>query len=90
MGQNPSYDDLATFFASYAEFSVLYDAEAMSYYGGSNSSPDVFPPQLRNATVVITSLVSCGHLPTSDDLEIIGVVAGGGDLIFDALARTQI
>jgi hypothetical protein len=39
---------------------------------------------------MITALMALGHLPTSDDLEIIGVVAGGGDLIFDALARTQI
>lgn len=34
---------------------------------------------------MIAALVACGHLPTSDDLEFIGMVTGGVDLIFDAL-----
>jgi hypothetical protein len=33
---------------------------------------------------MITDLVARSHLPTSDDLEFIGMVTGG-DLIFDAL-----
>lgn len=34
---------------------------------------------------VIAALVARDHVPTPDDLEFVGVVAGGGDLVFDAL-----
>jgi hypothetical protein len=30
------------------------------------------------------TLVACGHHPTTDDLELIKMVKGGGDLVFDA------
>jgi hypothetical protein len=63
----------------------LYDAKATSYYGGSSSNPNAFPPQLRHALTGIAALVARSHLPTSDDLEFLGMVTGGGDLIFDTL-----
>lgn len=85
MAPNPSYDDLSVFFASYAELSVSYDEETSSYHGGSNSDFGAFLPPLRDAPVVIATLVSCGHLPTSDDLELMGMANGGGDFIFNAL-----
>ena len=34
---------------------------------------------------VITSLVAFGHLPITDELEFVGMVESGEDLIFDAL-----
>jgi hypothetical protein len=35
--------------------------------------------------VVIATLVARGHLPTSDDLEFVGMADSDRDLIFDAL-----
>jgi hypothetical protein len=35
--------------------------------------------------VVIVALVAYGHLPTSDDLEFVGMADSDRDLIFDAL-----
>lgn len=49
MVPDPSYGNLSIFFASYAELSVLYDAETLSYHDGSNSDRDAFPPRLRHA-----------------------------------------
>jgi hypothetical protein len=34
---------------------------------------------------VIATLVVRDHLPTTDDLEVVGMVDRGGDLVFDAL-----
>jgi hypothetical protein len=34
---------------------------------------------------VIAALVARDHLPTTDDLEVVGMVDRSGDLIFDAL-----
>lgn len=34
---------------------------------------------------MIATLVARNHLPTSDDLDFVGMAGGGGDLIFDAL-----
>lgn len=42
-------------------------------------------PQLCHAPAVIAAIVACGHLPTSDVLEFVGMADGGGDIIFDAL-----
>jgi hypothetical protein len=89
MGPNPSYDNLSAFIVSYAELSALYDTKATSYYGGSSSSPDTFPPQLRHAPVVIAALLARGHLPTTNVLEFVGMVAGSGDLIFDTLCMNS-
>jgi hypothetical protein len=72
---------LSIFFASYAELSVSCDVETTPYHGGI----DAFPPRLCHAPAVIAALVSCGHLPTMDDLEFVEMAGGGGDLIFDAL-----
>jgi hypothetical protein len=38
---------------------------------------------------VIAALVDRGHLPTSNNLEFIWMVASGGDFIFDAVSRSQ-
>jgi hypothetical protein len=81
MGPNPSYDDMSVFFTSYTELSTSYDAEASPYHGGSGA----FPPRLRHVPAAIAALVAYVHLPTSDDLEFVGMVDGSGDLIFDAL-----
>lgn len=35
------------------------------------------------------ALVARGHLPTSYDLEFIGMVDGGGDFVFDALCTNS-
>lgn len=85
MGPNPSYDDMSAFFTPYVELFTLYDMETMSYYSGSSSTPDAFLPRLRHTPVVIAALVARGHLPTSDDLEFVGMADGGGYLIFNAL-----
>jgi hypothetical protein len=85
MGSNPSYNDLLVFFASYTELFASYDAGTSSCYSGSCSSSDVFPPRLCHALAVITTLVARGHLPTSDDLEFVGMADGNEDLIFDVL-----
>jgi hypothetical protein len=85
MGPNPTYDDMSAFFASYAEHSASYDAEASSYYGGSSNGPDAFPPRLRRAPAVIVALVACDKLPTFEDLEFAGMVDSDADLIFDTL-----
>lgn len=64
----------------------MYDAKATSYYGGSSSNPNAFPPQLRHAPTGIAALVARRHLPTSsDDLEFLKMVTGDRDLIFDTL-----
>jgi hypothetical protein len=62
----------------------LYDAKATSYYGGSSSNPNAFPPQLRHAPAVIVALVAHNYLLTSDDV-FLGMVTDGGYIIFDAL-----
>jgi hypothetical protein len=53
MGPNPSYNDPLTFFTSYMELSMSYYTEAASYYGGSSSGSNAFPPQLRHTPTVI-------------------------------------
>jgi hypothetical protein len=85
MGPTPSYDNLSTFFMSYTKFSTSYDAKTSSYYDGSSSRSSAFSPRLCHALAVIATLVAHGHLPTSNDLEFVGMADGGGDLIFDAL-----
>lgn len=44
-----------------------------------------FPSHLCHTPSMIAALVARGQLPTTDDLEFVGMVEGGGDLIFDAL-----
>jgi hypothetical protein len=67
------------------ELSTSHDAEASSYYNGSSIGHGAFPPRLRHALTKIAALVVCGHFPTSDDLEFMGMADSGGDLILDAL-----
>jgi hypothetical protein len=57
----------------------------MSYHGASGSSPGAFPPRLCHAMAVIIAQVAHDYLPTSDDLEFVGMADGGGALIFNAL-----
>jgi hypothetical protein len=77
-GLNPSFEYLLVFFASYLELSRSYDAEASSYYGRSNRGCRAFPPRLLHAPTVIVALVARGHLPTSDDLEFVGMADDDG------------
>lgn len=85
LGPNPSYDDLWAFFLSYSELFTLYNEGRLPHHSGSSGSPSVFPPHLRHTLEVIADLVAHGRLPTTDDLEFVGMVDGGGDLVFDAL-----
>jgi hypothetical protein len=43
----------------------------------------------RAVTGVITSLVAFDHLPTTDELEFVGMVESGEDLIFDTLCSNS-
>jgi hypothetical protein len=51
----------------------------------SDNIPEALPAHLCHVLGVIATLVACGHIPTIDDLEFIGMVDGNRDLIFDAL-----
>lgn len=57
----------------------------MSYHGASGSSPSAFLPRLCHAMVVIIAQVAHDYVPTSDNLDFVGMADGGGALIFNVL-----
>lgn len=89
MGTDLSYDDMRAFFSSYVDLFAWYDEERLPCHDDSGSSPHTFPPHQRHAPWVIMDLVARSHLPTTDDLEFIGIVEGGGYLIFMPFARAR-
>jgi hypothetical protein len=52
---------------------------------GSSNIPEMFPPHLCHAPGGIAALMAHSHLTAIDDLEFVGMIDGGKDLIFDAL-----
>lgn len=84
MGPHPSHDDLWALFSSYKPLYVVWRGRIYSH-DGSGDAPEALSPHLHHASSMITTLMTHGHLPTTDDPMFIGMVEGGGDLIFDTL-----
>jgi hypothetical protein len=61
----------------------------LPYNCGSCDNFGTFSPRLCHASAVITTLVAHDHLPTSEDLEFMGMVGDNEDLIFDALCTNS-
>lgn len=85
MGLDPSHDDLWALFLSYASLSMLYGEGGSTPHDGSGDAPEALLPRLLHASRMIATLMAHGHLLTTDDLMFVGMVEGGGDLIFETL-----
>jgi hypothetical protein len=64
---------------------VLHMGEGSTSSDDSNNTPRHFCHVCVTPRGVIAALIAHDHVPTIDDLEFVGVVDGGEDLIFDAL-----
>jgi hypothetical protein len=54
-----------------------------------NDVPKAFSPCLCHVTGMIVALVAYGYIPTINDLEFMGMVDGGEDLIFDTICSNS-
>lgn len=88
MGPDPSYDDL-WIFLSYASLSTLCSEGRSAPHYSFGDAPETIPPHLHHTLGVIATLVVRDHLQTTDDLEFIGMVECGENLIFDALCSNS-
>jgi hypothetical protein len=64
---------------------MSYDVETSSSHEDSSSGFSAFPPRPRHTPAIIATLVAHDRHPTSNNIEFVGMVGGGGDLIFETL-----
>jgi hypothetical protein len=63
--------------------------EGLASPNDSDDIPRAFPPYLHHAPGMITAFVARAHVPMIDDMELIGMINGDGDLIFDSLCSNS-